>query len=114
MLDLPDTKYKHFSFLTQRNKVVSIGYNLSFHTHPLAKKYGYRFSNIHSELDAIKKFPFSPSLLPKYTMVNIRIMGSSRLGLSKPCRKCQRLLKDFGITNIWYSTHNGNFEKLLK
>jgi deoxycytidylate deaminase len=112
MLDLPDTKYKHFSFLIRRNKIVSVGYNLSFHTHPIAKKYKYRFSNIHSELAAIKNFPYSPSLLYKYTMVNVRIMGNGCIGLSKPCDKCQQLLLDFDIRKVLYSIHGGDFKKL--
>ena len=112
MLDLPDTKYKHFSFLIKRNKIVSVGYNLSFKTDPLAKKYNYRFNNIHSELKAILNYPFPPATLSKYTMVNIRIMGNGSIGLSKPCKKCQQLLRDFGISRVWYSTFTEGFKKL--
>lgn len=112
LIDLPDTRYKHFSFLIRRNKIISVGYNLSFHTDPLAHRYNYRFSNIHSELSCIKNFPYSPSILNRFTLVNIRIMGNGEIGLSKPCKKCQRLLKDFNVNTVWYSDFGEIFRRM--
>ena len=111
MLDLPDSKYKHFSFILSKNKILSVGYNLGFKTHPLAKKYGHRFSSIHAELKAFQNFPYSPSLLSKCKMVNIRIMANKTLGMARPCQYCSNLLKDFNLTEIWYTNRQGKFEK---
>jgi len=106
MIDLPDARQKHFTFILLKKRVISVGYNLSFKTHPLAGRYGYRFNNIHSELKAIQNFPYPVSLLPKFTFVNIRIMANGMLGMSKPCKCCQKLLLDFNCTQLWYSTKN--------
>lgn len=113
MLDLPESRFKHFSFILMRNKTLSVGYNLGFTTHPLAKKYGYRFSSIHSELKAIKNFPYSLDVLSKCKMVNIRIMKNKKLGMAKPCHICSKLLLDFELNEIWYTDEKGKF-KLVK
>ena len=113
MLDLPDNhRHKHFSFILMRNKILAVGYNLSRKTNPLAKHYGHRFNNIHSELSAIKNFPYPPSLLNKCKMVNIRIMANGNLGMACPCKYCAKLLNDFSLTNIWYTNKQGELEKV--
>uniref|UniRef100_A0A6M3LX63 Putative CMP/dCMP deaminase zinc-binding n=1 Tax=viral metagenome TaxID=1070528 RepID=A0A6M3LX63_9ZZZZ len=111
MLDLPDSKYKHFSFILSKNKILSVGYNLGFKSHPLAKQYGYRFNAIHSELKAIQNFPYPPANLSKCKIVNIRIMANNNLGMSRPCFYCSKLLNDFNLTEIWYTNRQGKFEK---
>jgi len=112
MLDLPDSRHKHFSFILIRNKILAVGYNLSYKTNPLAKKYGYYLSSIHSELAAVKNFPYPPSGLSKCKMVNIRIMANNELGMSRPCKNCQRLLKDFDISEVWHTNRDGEFERV--
>lgn len=111
LIHLPDARSKHFSFIVERNCILSVGWNKSFKTHPLAKRYGHRFSSIHSELDAIKNFPYAPASLIYYKFVNLRIMGDGSVGLSKPCVHCQELLAKFGIEQIYYSDHDGNFHE---
>jgi deoxycytidylate deaminase len=96
---------KHFSFLVERNKIASMGWNKPWDTHPLAAKFGHRFNCIHSELDAILNFPYSFTLLPKYTLINIRIKNNN-LVIAKPCLKCQKMLNFFGITRIIYTKDN--------
>ena len=111
MLDLPDSKSKHFSFILMRNKILSIGYNSGWKTSPIAKQYGYRFNNIHSELAAIKNFPYPPSAMSKCKIVNIRIKANGQLSMAKPCKNCAKLLKDFDLTDIWYTNWHGEFER---
>jgi deoxycytidylate deaminase len=106
LIDCPDSSKKHFSFLVIRNKVVSIGWNKAWKTHPLAKKYGYRFNCTHSELDCILNSEIPISDLSNCTMINIRLDSSLNLQLSKPCCSCQELISDFGIGEVWYSTNN--------
>lgn len=112
LIDLPDARHKHFSFLMLRNKIISFGYNLSFTTHPISHKYNYRFSSLHSELKCILEFPYPNRMLKNYTLVNVRIMANGDIGYSKPCKHCQKLLKDFGIHKIYYSRFDGSFGKL--
>lgn len=111
MLELPDSKSKHFSFILMRNKILSVGYNLCFKSHPLAQRYGHRFNSTHAELAVIKNFPYSPSLLSKCKLVNIRIKANGQLSMAKPCKNCAKLLKDFDLTDIWYTNWQGEFER---
>ena len=111
MLDLPDSKSKHFSFILIRNKILSVGYNLGYKSNPMAKRYGHRFNSTHAELAVIKNFPYSPSLLSKCKLVNIRIKANGQLSMAKPCKNCANLLRDFDLTDIWYTNWQGEFEK---
>lgn len=111
-INVIDCRQKHFSFILDGKKIVSFGHNTKCCTHPLANKYGYWNASIHAELDAIKRFRFKPSELKHCILVNIRFMADNKLGMSKPCPKCQRLLKDFELREVWYSDKTGNFVKL--
>jgi|SRR5581483_2693052 len=95
---------RHFSFIVQRNKVLSFGWNKKKKTHPLAFKYGFEYPNIHSEIDAIINFPYTPWLLRKCILVNIRLNIFQQLRMSKPCRFCMKALCAFEFKEIWYST----------
>jgi deoxycytidylate deaminase len=99
---------KHFSFLVERNKIISMGWNRSFDTHPLAKRFGHRFNCVHSELDCILNFPYPFPHLSYYTLINIRLVGTE-FRMAKPCLKCEKMLDFFGISDIIYSTNNINF-----
>jgi len=112
-LDLPTSHNKHFSFLIFKNKILSFGYSLGFTTHPIAKQYKYRFNAVHSELKSILDFPAPPRFLKRCFLINIRIMPDGSLGMSKPCAKCQQLLKDFSINKVYYSNRNEIFEEMF-
>jgi len=107
LYNCPDSTKRHFSFLVIRNKVISTGWNKSFKTHPLAKKYNHRYSCTHSELDCILNAEVPVSALGDYTMINVRLDSNKNLVMSKPCKCCQAMLADFGINNIIYSTTDG-------
>ena len=49
-----DRQKKHVSFIVRKGVVESVGGN-QYKTQPLAKKYGYRYDEVHSELDALLK-----------------------------------------------------------
>lgn len=104
-------KHRHVSFILYKSNIISIGYSQSHKTDPLANKYGYRFNSIHSELQAIKRFPFPPSKLTRCTIVNVRVMANGNFGMSKPCINCQKLLKDFGLRTVYYTNRQGNLTK---
>lgn len=106
LYDLPDSN-KHFSFILDKNVIVSVGWNQSHKTHPIAAKFGHRFSGIHSELHAIKNFKYPIKELPHFTFVNIRLMKNRTVGLSKPCKHCSKMLSFFEVGEVWYS----NFDK---
>jgi len=109
------TNSQHISFLVKNkkcNQIICFGINNKRKTDPLANKYGYRFSCVHSEVACIKLFPYPPSKLSQHIMINIRIMADGSIGMSKPCKICQKLLKDFGIQKVYYTNRSGKFELL--
>lgn len=106
--DLPQGNFRHFTFIVRKNKVLSMGWNKGFKTHPSAKKLGYKFSGIHSELDAFQNLTYQyKQLIHKCNIVNIRINNFGQIRLSKPCRHCEPWLKALNARNIYYSTNEG-------
>jgi tRNA(Arg) A34 adenosine deaminase TadA len=108
---LPQGRHKHFTFITRRKKIISMGWNQSFKTHPLAAKFGHRFQSIHSELNAIQNFPYRVSELCKYDIINLRLSGNN-LTIAKPCQKCRNMLWYFGVRHVGYSTFFGQYEEI--
>lgn len=89
----------------KKNNILSLGWNNSLKTHPIAKKFGYRFSGIHSELHCLlnaKTIDFS-----RCYMINVRLGEKKALRQSKPCEPCQRLLIHYGINKVVYSVESG-------
>lgn len=82
----------HFSFITYKNNIISIGTNLN-KTHTKAKTLGYRFPCIHSEMSAFLKVRKGTDL-SRCRLVNIRLSRASVkkktpiLRMSKPCENC--------------------------
>lgn len=104
---LINARQKHFSFIVERNNIISVGWNNPKKTHPLGKRFKYRFHCRHSELHAIQHFPYPVEMLSYYKIINLRLLADNSLGLSKPCFICQDLLEFFGINEIYYSTEKG-------
>lgn len=98
--------FKHVSFICDGNKIECIGMNQPFKTHPLAYRYGHRYNSIHSELDALLSFPYAIKNINHYTLYNVRIKNNGSIGLSMPCKKCQNMLSDFSVRNVFYTTGN--------
>lgn len=104
--------FKHFSYIVERNKILSVGYNLPDKTHPLALKFGHRFYSIHSELDAITNFPYPNRFLKRCRLINLRISKDHTVRMSKPCQFCQKLIRAFNIREVWYTNDFGKFQYL--
>lgn len=106
----------HFSFILKSSRLLTVGINLSWKTHPLAATYKHRFQSIHSEVNALCRVRHKHDLR-SLTMVNIRLSSLSLkagypiLRNSRPCRSCLNLLQAFKFSKVFYSTDKG-FEKL--
>lgn len=109
---LPDGKNKHFSFILDKNKIISMGYNYSYKTHPESHIRGYRFCAMHSELSAVLKCRRKRKYvnLDNLTLVNIRLYKNKSLGMAMPCDICKQLIKDF--RKVYYTNYNGDFIRL--
>ena len=100
-LEIPRPK-KHVSIIVRKNEIVSVGTN-NFRTHPMAKKYGYRFDEVHSELDALLRYKGPKDNLK---LINYRFNRFGEMRMSKPCTTCLPWCLAL-FDNIWYSTNDG-------
>jgi len=100
-LEIPRPK-KHDSVIVRKNEIVPIGTN-HFRTHPMAKKYGYRFDEVHSELDALLRYKGPKDNL---VLLNFRYNRFGDMRMSKPCRFC--LPWSIALFDrIYYTTNSG-------
>jgi hypothetical protein len=105
-------KSHHVTYVCRRNRILCYGVNKEFRTHPLASRYGYYGSKIHSELSAIVKFPKPPSYLSRCSLWNIRLNKAGEVVLARPCKRCIKLLDAFGVGEVFYTSQSGDFEAL--
>ena len=100
-LEIPRPK-KHVSLIVRKNEIVSVGTN-HFRTHPLAKKYGYRFDEVHSELDALLRYKGPKDNL---VLLNYRFNRFGDMRMSKPCCFCLPWCSAV-FDEMWHSTNEG-------
>ena len=113
LINIPNSEKKHFSFIVNRNKILSIGWNDSKVTHPIAKRYGYWEGVRHSELDAILKFLPHYKNLKDCSLINVRVNSKGFIKQSKPCSICSKLIVNYGIGNVYHTNELGNFEQYM-
>lgn len=109
-LDLPKSRFKHFTYVARRNRVINFGVNHDKKTNPLNHRYGYRWLRLHSEGHAILSFPYDKRELPEYDFYNVRIYRGEVL-MSRPCDFCAALLISHGIKTLFYTNSDGEFER---
>ncbi len=79
-------------------------------THPKLCKY-FPWPYCHAEAYAILSLGMD-NCLDKSIYV-IRVYRNNEIALAKPCQYCMELIKEVGIKNIYYTTHDGYKEILL-
>ena len=90
--------------VVSKKRVAGKGFNKA-KTHPLLhNKYAYR--SIHAECDAALKAAQGD------TIVVVRVMKNGKLTCSRPCEKCMRFIKDYGIKKVYYSDWDGTMKEL--
>lgn len=113
-----DLRCRHFSFILDRNRIISIGMN-STKTHPLNLKYNYvnkdnkSISDIvgtHAELNAVIKL--GEEDCSKLTLINTRINRNNMLDYSCPCSGCSDMIKQLNFKNVYFSNAQGKFDKI--
>lgn len=102
-LSIPRQK-RHVSLIFYKKQLISIGTN-SFKTHPQAKKLGYRYDEMHSELEAYTRLP-KQYRGEKLSLVNFRCNRFRQVRMSKPCSLCLPWCKEL-FENIIYTTNEG-------
>jgi len=108
----------HYAAAFDGNKMICFSANNPIKTNARAYRIGEQFN-----LPKYKEFPFVHAeshliskLLDRYNTIDpnwsIVVMRINRKGLilgSKPCENCDKLLNAVGLTDIYYSTDDGDF-----
>jgi hypothetical protein len=108
-------KFFHFAFGFKKNKLLAIGQNNPEKTHTqaflLAKKYnddiGLEHPYLHAETDLISRLWGKYYIDSSLKIVIIRLNKRGELRCSKPCERCDQILKSLDIKKIWWSTDYG-------
>jgi hypothetical protein len=118
-LYIPHSTKEHpyflFSFIYRRNTLLSIGQN-SYKINSKAMKFGKSYSipefikypYNHSEIDAISRLIGRVYMDSSLKMVNVRLRRDGSIGCSKPCDKCNKVIRAFGL-RVYYSNELGDF-----
>ena len=99
-----DRKKKHVSIIVSKGEIVSVGTN-QFKTHPIAKSIGYRYDEMHSELNALLKTNQRKNL----HLYNFRFNRFGEMRISRPCCLCMPWCKAL-FKSIHYTTPDGIVE----
>ncbi len=107
----------HTTFVLSKGKIQIIGVNDYSKTHPLTNTYTSKFDNnpnyiagLHSEISAITKM--GDVEFWDYDFVNVRILNTGAVGMSRPCHNCFAVIQKYGYNRFHYSDESGQFVKL--
>jgi hypothetical protein len=106
-------KFFHFAFGFKKNKLLAIGQNNPEKTHPQALVLAKRFNTnlehpyLHAETDLISRLWGKYYIDNSLKIVVVRLNKHGKLRCSKPCEKCEQILKALDITKVWWSEDYG-------
>lgn len=109
------SKFKIGAALIVNKSVVAVGVNDEFKSHPLQKKYNaLRFTDdsckhtVHAEIDVIAKAKNQIEDFRNAKLYVFRFQRNGKnIGNARPCKACMQAIKDFGISEVYYSTDDG-------
>jgi deoxycytidylate deaminase len=113
-------KYPIGSVIVMKHRIISSGTNSDTKTHPLQKQYNrYRFSEdsphkCHAELSALLPLIKDNIDLSSASIFVYREHKNHKLACARPCKSCMALIKDCGITKVFYTTEDGYAREDLK
>lgn len=106
-------KFFHFAFGYRKNKLLAIGQNNPEKTHTQAVMLARRFNTelehpfLHAETDLISRLWGKYYIDNSLRMVIIRLNKRGELRCSRPCERCDQIIKSLGIKKVWWSDING-------
>lgn len=116
-------KQKIGAIIVNKNHVVSVGWNTQ-KTSTMQKQYNKSISKpwidtspncMHAEINVLQRLPkqLRDDLSKSHLFVYRESNGVKRL--AKPCKACEKALRDFGIMNVHYTGLNSFvYEKYLE
>ena len=61
------------------------------------------FFSYHAEINAMRKVGFCKRILKGATLYVVRINTNGELVMSKPCERCEKICKKYGV-KVYYSS----------
>jgi dCMP deaminase len=106
-LKSPFSQHRVGAVIVKNGRVLSTGYNELRYTRELKKL------SVHAEEAAILELLKSrrQSSLVGADLYVTRITPGNRVGLAKPCDRCQKLIQATGIRRVFYTT-NGDYNNV--
>lgn len=103
------SQYKTFKVgacLARGRRIISAGYNQS-KTNPLTLRLQNKLiMGLHAEMHAC--LGVDPKSLKGASIYVVRIRRSATIGLAKPCKECQRFLREVGVKKAYYTETGGD------
>jgi len=100
--ELSEYKFQLGAVIFRKNQIISLGFNKN-KTHPLPNRYN-KHGTIHAEVDAI--LHADPDLLSGSSILVCRHLKNGSPAMAKPCKMCERILFDFGIRDVYWTTNS--------
>jgi len=106
-------KMFHFAFGYHKNKLLAIGQNNPEQPSAKALRLSKRFQTnlkypyMHAETDLISRLWGRHYIDSSLKVVVVRLNRLGELRQSKPCGRCDKVLKALGVNKIWWSTSHG-------
>lgn len=101
-----DLAFWHSSLIVKGGSILSVGINKP-NPNSFALNYAqHKGWQTHSEAEALYSIRYS-SKITGSVMYNCRISRNKTLELSKPCKGCHLMLKDFGFKKVYFSRPDG-------
>jgi hypothetical protein len=110
-------KFFHFAFGYKKNKLLAIGQNNPEKTHTQALVLAQRFNiqneypYLHAETDLISRLWGKHYVDNSLKMVIVRLNKRGQLRCSKPCERCDLIIRSLGLNKVWWSTENGFYKQ---
>ena len=103
----------HFAFGYNKSKLLAIGQNNPEKTNAKAWRLSQKFNTdiiypyLHAETDLVSKLWGRHYIDNRLKIVVIRLNKNGKLRQSKPCKRCNKILKALDVNKVWWSTENG-------
>lgn len=102
-----ENRCSHIAFLIKKNKIMHIGWN-KMKTVPITRYHPYHSGLVerHAEVDVI--FKSQRDDLWDYSLIVLRVSkDTGKLMMSRPCKGCSSVIRQFGIKQTYYSNEHG-------
>ncbi len=96
-------RYKLAAVVFKSTRPLAVAHNRMGQTHPLTLRHPYHpDAGVHAELAAVLKVRWKVDL-GRCRLYVVRVMLDGGLGMSKPCKGCASMLREYGVGRVFYN-----------